>query len=118
MRLDRSTLIAGRPALEIRRLLRRSSKAGRRVRTVCREFGISAQKAKMLLGELEKAELLVKGTVRGLDGKERPYWENTMKGNTLAMASSAPPVKRATAERALEQFLDRVATVNGGQRFA
>jgi len=118
MRLDPSTMVAGRPALEIRRLLRCSSKAGCGIRTVCREFGISAQKAKTILGELEEAQLLVQGTVRGLDGRERPYWENTMKGNTLAMASSARPVKRSTAERVIDQFLDRVATVNGGERFA
>jgi predicted nucleotidyltransferase len=39
-------------------------------------------------------------------------WEVTQAGRTLSSASAARKVTRATAERALAQFLDRVALVN------
>lgn len=43
-------------------------------------------------------------------GRER--WEVTQAGRTLAAATAAKRVTRATAEDALQQFLDRVERVN------
>ena len=105
-------MIAGRPALEIRRLLRRTHGAWIDAQTVRVELGISPQEAETVIGRLEKAELVAKKIATGLDDKQRPFWKNTIKGNALAMATNARPVKRTTADRALAQFLDRVATVN------
>lgn len=39
-------------------------------------------------------------------------FRNTEAGNAVAKVSKAKPVKRATAEKALEEFLTRVRTVN------
>ncbi|WP_240983733.1 hypothetical protein [Acididesulfobacillus acetoxydans] len=38
---------------------------------------------------------------------------NTIKGNALSMASAAKPISRVTAEKKLEEFLNRVRQVNG-----
>jgi hypothetical protein len=111
-------MIAGRPALEMRRLLRRTSNSRCDVRTVRDELGVSSLNAKTIIAGLEDAQLLVKRIATGIDCRQRSYWENTIKGNALAMATAARPVKRATADRALAQFLDRVATVNGEEGFA
>jgi predicted nucleotidyltransferase len=53
--------------------------------------------------------LLAEGLIERA-GRER--WEVTQAGRTLAAATAAKPVTRATAEDALQQFLDRVERVN------
>jgi len=118
MRLDPSTTIAGRPALEIRRLLRRTRCNILDARTVCEELGVSPGEADVVVCELERAALVVKRVSTGIDNKRRHFWENTIKGNAFAMATTARPVKRRTADRVLSQFLDRVATVNARTDFA
>ncbi len=45
-------------------------------------------------------------------------WHNTIKGNALAQASTTAPLKRATAARNLEAFLERVKQVNADRTFA
>lgn len=99
-------------------MLRRTANSSCDVHTVRDELGVSSRNAKTVIEELEARRLLVKRIATGIDCRQRPFWENTIKGNALAMATTAPPVKRATADRALAQFLDRVATVNGGGGFA
>jgi hypothetical protein len=44
-------------------------------------------------------------------------WSVTQTGRTFSAATAAQPVIRATAERALAQFLDRVAQVNENPYF-
>ena len=112
VRLDPSAMIARKPALEIRRLLRRTHGVGFDAQTVREVLGISRREAETVIGQLEEAELVAKKMAAGLDDKRPPDWANTVKGNAVAMATTARPVKRTTADRALAQFLDRVATVN------
>ena len=45
------------------------------------------------------------------DAEEPPAWVFTEQGNQLANASAARPLRRASAEKALAGFLDRVDEV-------
>jgi len=117
MRIDPSTTIAGRPALDIRRLLRRTIERYFDVDTVRNELAATVTDAEAVLSELEKAGL-IKKEIEEYPGREPPFWKNSIEGNAVAMATAARPVTRATAERVLAEFLDRVATVNGSNHLA
>jgi hypothetical protein len=54
------------------------------------------------------AALIDSGYVEPFDD----YWRTTLAGNALAMANAGPLIKRATAQRAYDAFLDRVEMVN------
>jgi predicted nucleotidyltransferase len=47
-----------------------------------------------------------------------PWYELTDEGNGFAQASAAAPLKRATAERKLREFMARVEQVNQSEEFA
>jgi len=76
---------------------------------------------------LEKAAKLRLGTGRALakaleaegliEASRQDGWTVTQAGDTLAVATAARPVSRHTAERALAQFLERVARVNDDPYF-
>lgn len=51
------------------------------------------------------------------DGSEQIDRRDTQAGETLSVATAARPVTRQTAERALAQFLERVARVNDDPYF-
>jgi predicted nucleotidyltransferase len=79
------------------------------------------------LAELETAAGLTPGNglalVRALraegliEAAGRGIWTITQAGMTLSSATAARPVTRATAERALSQFLERVTQVNQNPYF-
>jgi predicted nucleotidyltransferase len=105
MRLDPKGTIRGYPTLVVRSTLR-------------------CLRGDLVWGEeaLEKAAKLTPGTgpalakaleVEGLiEASRHGGWTVTQAGDTLAVATAARPVSRHTAERALAQFLERVARVN------
>jgi predicted nucleotidyltransferase len=110
MRIDPKGTIRGYPALQIRQALRALP-------------GDVAWGVKVL----EKAAKLPPGAGRtlaealeaeGLIEASPPHaWIVTQAGDTLSVATAAKPVSRQTAERALAQFLERVARVNGDPYF-
>jgi predicted nucleotidyltransferase len=105
MRLDPKGTIRGYPTLLVRSTLR-------------------CLRGDLVWGEeaLEKAAKLTPGTGRALakaleaegliEASRHGGWTVTQAGDTLAVATAARPVSRHTAERALAQFLERVARVN------
>ena len=105
MRLDPKRTIRGYPTLLVRSTLR-------------------CLRGDLVWGEeaLEKAGKLKPGTGRALakaleaegliEASRHGGWTVTQAGDTLAVATAARPVSRHTAERALAQFLERVARVN------
>ena len=77
--------------------------------------------AKALSVSLPEAEervrlLLEEGYLEPCPDEGQRY-QITRKGSALAMATAARPVKRATAERILQEFLSRVHEVNNDDRF-
>jgi predicted nucleotidyltransferase len=105
MRIDPKGMMGGCPALVVRKALRN-----------LRDW------PKWEVGHLEAAAALTRGTGSALvkalrtegliEASGNGAWVVTQAGRTLAAASAAKPVTRATAERALSQFLERVTRVN------
>jgi len=49
---------------------------------------------------------------------EQPYYQRTLAGATLSLASAARPLTRKSAQRKLAEFLERVRVVNANECFA
>ena len=110
MRIDPKGTIRGYPTLLVRQTLR-------------------CLRGDFVWGEaaLERAAKLPPGTGRALaraleaegliEASRHDGWTVTQAGDTLAVATAARPVSRPTAERALAQFLERVARVNDDPYF-
>jgi hypothetical protein len=103
MRIETSQRIAGLPALQVRRLLRRGRQRTWDADFVRDVLGVEPSVARTLIAELERL---------GLVQPEEDAFCNTVAGNALANATAARPVRRATAERALARFMQRVEHVN------
>jgi len=105
MRIDPKGTVAGWPALLVRRTLRQ-------LRTRL-QWGV---------GELESTTLVKAGEGRALikgllaegliEAAGRDAWKVSQAGQTLSCATAATRVTRATAQKALQQFLGRVERVN------
>ncbi|MDZ7808370.1 MAG: hypothetical protein U5K71_14855 [Gracilimonas sp.] len=64
------------------------------------------------MNNLEKDKLIEKEGSSG--GKQ--FWTTTVKGNQLALASAAQPIKRETATQKINEFLERVEQANEESR--
>jgi hypothetical protein len=95
MRIVSDELIASYPTLEVRGFL------------------LSPRAATIFRNKLK-----VLGFIEELDKwHERRTFRLTIKGQALANASAAKPIHRKTAERLLDQFLERVKRVNDTQEY-
>lgn len=103
MRIEKDQLIAGLPAKDVRRFMREAAGFIIRPRTVTEVLGFSSSDARQLLGRLQEAGLL---TVRD------DFWIATESGHALAMATAARPLRRGTAERLIEEVIERARMVN------
>jgi len=102
MRIERDQLIAELPARDVRRFMREAAGFIIRVRTVTDVLGCSERRALELLKNLQD---------EGLLAATEDFWEATAKGHALAMATAAPPLRRATAERLIEQVVERTGGI-------
>jgi len=105
MRIDPKSTVGGFSALVVRKMLRNLR--------IWDQWNVTdLEKAAALApgtgGELVKA-LQAEGLIESCAGG---VWCVTQLGRRFSVASAAKPVTRATAERALKQFLDRVGQVN------
>jgi len=105
MRIDPKGTVAGWPMLVVRRALRHLR--GRL------SWGLAELEAAAALNPGE-GRALVKAlrAERLIEAAGRGAWAITQAGQTFSSATAAKPVTRATAERALAQFLDRVMRVD------
>ncbi len=105
MRLDPKGEIAGYPALLVRKALRNLRAAD--------GWGLLALKAAAKLSPgagRSMAKALQKNGLIELTGPGR--WTVTQAGRTMAAATAARQISRATAENALAKFLERATRVN------
>jgi predicted nucleotidyltransferase len=105
MRIDAKAAIAGYPALVVRQALRRLQ--------FYLHWGVTdaALAARLPVAEGRAfTEALVAAELAEASGQDE--WRITQAGKRLTSATAARPVSRATAERALREFLDRVDEVN------
>jgi hypothetical protein len=104
MKVERNSLIAGRPIRKVRDFLRWAS-------TGCfRREGVVAQ-----LGEPDATDDLIAAGLIQEDGTQRdgvPRFEVTAAGVRLASTNLVPRITRAKADAILDGFMQRVAEVN------
>ncbi len=107
MNIDSKDEIAGCPALGVRRFLRETMHSHIWDKLwLQKKLALSSQRARLVLEQLSS------------DGYVEPSpfckgkWRNTVKGNALAGASAAKPLRRESAESKLDSLLSRVRQVN------
>jgi predicted nucleotidyltransferase len=105
MRIDPNGLIGGCPALVVRKALRHLR--------VWDQWGAADLEAVASLAPGTGDALVKALRTEGLiEASARGAWSVTQAGRTFSVASAARSVTRATAEKALAEFLDRVEQVN------
>jgi predicted nucleotidyltransferase len=110
MRINSKDTILDVPILRIRKLLRRSMSHGSVIfeKLASQTLKLGEQRTREILDELVR-----QGYYEARENRQgEPYWENTIKGNSLAMATAARPVTRAKADKIFGEFVLRVKEVN------
>jgi predicted nucleotidyltransferase len=107
MHIDSSDTIAGLPIFEIRDFLKHMLNHTYANLQVCASYlGVSERKARPIIAQLVEQRYLE------VERKRPKTWAVTLKGGALANAKAAKPIRRATAERVLAEFMERVHEVN------
>ena len=97
-------VIAGRPATDVRHLLRKAQ-SNLNLSVVQRTLRIASEdEATRLLAEFERQGFIERES-SPFEAEDGPRWRPTVKGNALGKASAAPPIHRATAKHQLEGFI-------------
>jgi predicted nucleotidyltransferase len=110
MRIDPEGTVAGYPALIVRRALRKLRQLSDWAATDLEgAAGLPPGQGRQCAARLRRAGLIESGG--------RGVWTVTQAGCTFAAATAAKRLTRATAERALAEFLERVARVNDDRYF-
>jgi hypothetical protein len=109
MRITPDQTIAGYPAVLIRQLMRKTVGGSIRLRTVCLVLRCSDSEAASVLNRLKKD-----GFIESVRGRLEP----STKGSALAMATAAPPLRRATAARLVADLIERARALNADDSWA
>lgn len=109
MYIDPKGQILGYPAMRIRDLLHSLSRAGTWTVDYLKDrFWVPKDEAGRILRKLQALGYVeLESSHAGTD-----FWRTTLKGNALGLASAVPPMSRTTANRVVEQLLERVRHVN------
>lgn len=110
MRVAKTDTIAGLPAVLARsivRKLRGREMVGEAVADLLEGTGCERE---AVLAELEAAGYMEKVRV---DTDGDVWWDSTIQGNALAMASFGKPISRKTAERLIAGLVERAQAYNG-----
>lgn len=115
MRIEPDALVAGFPARRVREFLRQSNEflSHHHAR---KTLGLNRKKAMHLLERL-KQEGFIERNTKVPDTETEQYWKRTLKGSALCKALFSRPVSRRTAEKKLNEFMNRVQEVNTDNRF-
>jgi len=108
MHLDKSSLFFGYPASLIRKVFRELRGGDVDVRYFSRHMGINKADAVRLVNKLIKEGYLKRTT----SIRNYKTVSTTVKGNSLAMASFAPPITRQTANKKIAELIERAKIVN------
>lgn len=113
MRIVPDEMIAGYSALHVRDFLRRYRLTNFYIEAAEETLVLKPRTAIIFMNKLNGL-----GFIEELDERDgRRVFRLTIKGQALANASAAKPIHRKTAERLLEQFLQRVQRVNSTQEY-
>jgi hypothetical protein len=110
MRVDSEDTLLGVPILMIRALLKRSMSYGGAIseRLARRTLKLYRERTREILDELVRQGCLEEAE----NDCGELYWENTLKGNSLAMTTTAKPVTRTKANQIYAEFMLQLKTVN------
>lgn len=109
MRITANQKIAGYPAVRVRRVMRETVGGSITLRNVRRILRCSDSGAVSVVDGLQKD-----GFIESVEGR----WEATTKGNALAMATAAPPLRRSTAARLIADLIERIRDLNSDNTWA
>ncbi|MEX0937354.1 MAG: hypothetical protein WDZ59_05800 [Pirellulales bacterium] len=102
MRIEPEQTIAGFPAIRVRELMRKLGHDGMGSEFVEHCLGATPGQSEAVLNELEQLGFLE---------RTHEWWSATLKGRALALATAAKPIRRSSAEKILERFLERVEKI-------
>jgi hypothetical protein len=112
MRISSTDTIAGQPALAIRELLKKTQTYGGTLSDIANQLHVDQKTAQEIFDTL-CAEGYIEPVETPDNADENDiYWQNTLNGNSLAIATARKPIARQTAERLLNEFLQRVKEIN------
>lgn len=109
MKIDKSEIIAGFPALTIRKLLR--SDDALLLENIMLDLQIDEHQAKQLLGELQELGYVEKFS------DERGFYELTILANAFRQAKAIPPISREKADQLFRDFMERVEYINSNTNY-
>lgn len=113
MRINPNETILGISLIKIRHLLRYGNNNDEiAINMATSLLNINETKAKRLFTILSEKSFVILKTIHG-----QQYWQNTVKGNAMALASAARPINRSTADRIFAEFMKRVKEVNNNSCF-
>src|SRR5258708_31111170 len=114
MHIDPSSTIAGVPALKVRDFWRRDGDGLLRADHMAARLKIDLVKANAVLDELMNRRM----AERVPDGKRgEDLFQLTLLGRSFSLASGGRPLSRSTAQRKVNELLQRVAKINEGDHF-
>lgn len=108
MYINPKSIIAGQAAIKVRNFLRRTKDRPFSIRSVCYFLKVSKQKGNKIVRILLENDYIEPDN----HYPKGPWWKTTLKGNSLSLASAARPLHRSTADRKINEFLDRVRIIN------
>ena len=109
MRIEKGQKIVGHPALHVRRIMREAARRHLTPQRVQEILGCSDSSARKVISDLE-----AEGFVESVKGRV----EVSIKGNSLAMARTATPLRCQTAERLIADVVNRAYAVNRDEKWA
>ena len=109
MRIESKQMIAGFPAVQIRRLMRETVGRSISLRCVREVLQCSESTAASVLVDLQREVLLA---------QVEDHFEPSLKGSALAQATAARPLVRGTAERLVSGVVDRARLINADDDWA
>ncbi len=115
MRIKTNDIIAGLPALTIRKFLQNNQiHDSIPLEAIEKELEVSPTAAQQIFQDLCELGYIIPTNETGQEVR----WHVTTKGNGLAGASARKPITRKTAERIVKQFLERVEHINQSSEYA
>ena len=113
MYIDKNSKISQFSAIKVRNLLKRLKDNPFNLGQVCYYLKEKPKKIIKFLSDLEDEGYIEKS--KNIINPQ--HWTVTLKGSRLSLASAAKSVKRETAEKRLQEFMDRVEKVNNDKYF-
>jgi predicted nucleotidyltransferase len=112
MQISSNDTLFGVPIMKLRAFFKRYTDNWD-VESVIDFFDFEQEQAETLISELAREGYIEKGIVF----HDELYWRNSIKGNALALASAAKPIRRTTADKKVKEFIERVYEVNENEYY-